>query len=583
MLKYICKQCDNLESETSVCPVCGNRTTLVSSDIFYSTKNNVPVFSEVIPETGEVCKRISTDIRPVFAQERLLLEVVLGCPMAFAGKSVWSIKNSIYLVDGKKYSINISELKKQDPKPLIEQMLKYETENKPYVETDTTNEYITRFIDINRYRLNSITEEAISYIRSISEDYDQSSVFVSFSGGKDSTVVSHLAMQAMGTQKILHIYGDTTLEYPTSARYITEFRKSFPETPVLVAKNKDQDFNDLCEVVGPPSRVMRWCCTVFKTGAITRKIEQTFHDKKRILSFQGIRRVESVSRSKYERDSYESKISKQVVASPIIDWLDFDVWLYILANGIPFNEAYKQGFTRVGCWCCPNNSRWSEVLSAIFMPDEYDKWKNQLYQFAKRVGKEDWQDYIDEGHWKARQGGNGLEYSKNTVVSFKPCVLEENAYNFELSRPISKDLYTLFKPFGKLDFEMGNKRLNEVYVLNKKDGMPLLKLTGRIGATTLRVTVVNKVGPFKYMKPAEQMINGQITKYQICIACGYCQAVCKFNALKVINTDKGNVSNSTVRYTITENSCVGCLECVKHFDGGCYMKKVLRLQKGNQE
>ena len=111
----------------------------------------------------------------------------------------------------------------------------------------------------------------------------------------------------------------------------------------------------------------------------------------------------------------------------------------------------------------------------------------------------------------------------------------------------------------------------------------MLKLTGRIGATTLRVTVVNKVGPFKYMKPAEQLINGQITKYQICIACGYCQAVCKFNALKVMNTDKGNVSNSTVRYTINENSCVGCLECVKHFDGGCYMKKVLRLQKGNQE
>lgn len=580
MIRYICRHCNNYECETSICPICGERTELVSTDIYYCDKCNVPVFYEDCPDCGEKCKRIGSDIRPVFAQERLLLEILLKKPMAFAGHSVWSTNSTTYWVDGVCKKISLTKARQQNPDEIAAILDKYKEENQKYVQEDLTNEHIQRFIYVNRYRLNAITDEAVTYIKNIAKGFDQSSVFCSFSGGKDSTVTSSLVMRALDTEKIIHIYGDTTLEYPTSADYIAEFRKRYPLTPLLVAKNRDQDFNNLCEVVGPPSRVLRWCCTVFKTGAITKKIEQVFRNQSRILSFQGIRRAESVSRSKYDRDSTNSKITKQVAASPIIDWLDFDVWLYILANNLPFNEAYRQGFTRVGCWCCPNNSRWSEFLSSIYMADQYKKWHEQLYAFAKKVGKEDWKDYVDSGNWKARQGGNGLAYSKNAVVSFKPCALEENAYNYELNRPITADLYTLFKPFGKLNFDLGNKRLNEVYVLSAKDDTPLLKLSGRIGTTTLRITVINRTGPFKVERTAEQLINDQITKYQTCIACAYCQAVCRFDALKVVNKVPGDVSRKTVRYTIDENKCRHCLECVKHFDGGCYMKKVLRIKQG---
>ncbi len=581
MIKFICKHCNDLELESSTCPVCGERASLLTSAIYYCEACNAPSFTEECSECHSICKKIGTDLRPVFAQERLLLEVLLNKPMDFAGKSVWSSASNIYWVDGKKIRINLSEMRKKNSNEIIESLHKYEEINKPFVDIDTSNDHVKKFIKVNRYRLSSITDEACNYIKNISANFDLSSIFVSFSGGKDSTATSSLAIRALGTERVLHIYGDTTLEYPTSQKYISVFRKQFPMTPMLIAKNRDQDFNNLCEVVGPPSRVLRWCCTVFKTGAITKRIEQTFQNQKRVLSFQGIRRAESASRSKYARDSYNSKISKQLVASPIIDWLDFDVWLYILANNIPFNDAYKQGFSRVGCWCCPNNSSWSEFLSSIYMPEEYFEWKELLYSFAKKVGKEDWQEYVDDGNWKARQGGNGLEYSRNAVVSFKPCVLEENAYNFDLVRPISEDLYTLFKPFGNLDFEIGNKRLNEVYVLDRSDDSPLLKLTGRIGSTTLKVSVLKKTRIFKNSKANEQLINAQITKYQTCIACGYCQSVCKFNALKVMNLKKGDVSNSSVKYNINSDACVGCLECVKHFDGGCYMKKVLRVKKGD--
>lgn len=580
-IQYRCSNCDGLLCETSICPVCGKRTELISTSVFYCNHCNAPSFEETCPVCHNHCEKIGADIRPVFSEERLLIEILLGKPMEFAGKAVWSTQSGVYFVDGKKIKISLMDARKKDPQLIIDELSKYKIENEPFVAQDMSNIHIQHFVEANRFRLNRITEEAFSYINNISRDFDKKSIFVSFSGGKDSTVTSDLVMRSLQDERIVHIYGDTTLEYPESAKYIAVFRKKHPNTPVLVAKNYEQDFNDLCEVVGPPSRVMRWCCTVFKTGAIAKKIEQTFKGQNRLLSFQGIRRSESLSRSKYDRDSNESKISKQVASSPIIDWLEFDIWLYLLANDVPFNNAYRQGFTRVGCWCCPNNSNWSEFLSSIYMPEQYKKFHGLLYEFAKKVGKEDWKEYIDTGKWKARQGGNGLEYSKNTVVEFKPCVLEENAFNFELNRPIDDRLYTLFKPFGALNFELGNKRLNEVYVISKKSNSPLLKLTGRKGSTTLRVTVLKKEYPFVNLKTSEELIRDQITKFQICIGCTYCQSVCRFNALKVSNTKPGHVSTESISYTIDSTKCMNCLECVRHFDGGCYMKKVLRIKKEN--
>lgn len=550
--------------------------------VYYCEHCNCPTFSDECEICHSKCTKIGSDIRPVFAQERLLLEVLEGEPFKYAKSSMWCTGSSNYVIDGKKKRFSYQELRKKDPEKIIKTLDSLHEKNQIYVDSDFDNEHIKSFVLANQSHLNLITDEALSYIANRASKFDFSSMFVSFSGGKDSTVTSNLVIRALGNESIPHIYGDTTLEYPESKKYIAEFKAKFPRTPLLVAKNNDQDFEDLCEVVGPPSRVMRWCCTIFKTGAITKKIEQLYKNKTRILSFQGIRRAESLARSKYDRDTDSPKISKQQVASPIIDWTDFDVWLYILSNKIPFNNAYREGFSRVGCWCCPNNSDWSGYLSSIYMNDEFKKFRSMLYNFAKKVGKEDWQEYVDEGKWKARQGGNGLEHSKNAVVSFKPCAFDEASINFDLSREISENLYTLFKPFGKINFEIGNKRLNEVYILSKFTGEPIMKLSGRIGTNLLKVTFIKVAKPFKDQKEMALCVKNQITKYQTCIGCSYCQSVCKFNALKVFNTDKGHVGNDKIQYTIDEEKCVGCLECVKHFEGGCYMKKVLRTKKESE-
>lgn len=332
-------------------------------------------------------KRIATDIRPVFPQERLLLELLLKVkPMTYIKSSVWKAPAG-YVIDGKIKRLSESIYANADIQNVTEKLKKYELEN----DSKYFEQYILRFIRANGERYNEISNEAIDYIESVARQYSLKQMFVSFSGGKDSTVVSSLVMRALGPE-VLHLYGDTTLEFPETYDYVKRFKESHPRTLILSSRNKDKDFSELCTVLGPPSRLMRWCCTVFKTGAIARKIEALFKDEKEILTFYGIRRSESASRSKYDRESDSPKITIQKTVSPIIDWLDFDVWLYILTTGVDFNCAYRLGYARVGCWCCPNNSVWSEFLSKIYMPEQYKnfnpyflilqkKWEKRMRKF----------------------------------------------------------------------------------------------------------------------------------------------------------------------------------------------------------
>ena len=571
MLKYVCRN-DNIKTKSSTCPVCGERTELEKSDIYWCDNCKVPLFQSECECCSGKGTRITTDIRPVFPEERLLLEILLDkIPGTYEKDSVWNCSGNKYLINGKRIKFSVKELKNKDVDDIRS---KYEEASKN-ISYEYFEQCADKFVQANRSRYKFIVREAVDYIKNSTKDYTAKDMFVSFSGGKDSTVTSDIVMRALSEPKILHIFGDTTLEFPETMRYVDRFKKEHPQTPVLSSRNKDKDFEELCKLVGPPSRVMRWCCTIFKTGAIQRKIKTLFRNKNKIITFYGIRRSESASRSKYERETEGSKITKQITISPIIDWMDFDVWLYMLTTKIDFNYAYRLGYARVGCWCCPNNSGWSEFLSKIHMPQQSERFRQMLIDFAKQIGKPDPEVYVDDGKWKARQGGNGVDYAKKTAVSFEPCALEENAFNYELQRPISEQLYELFKPFGYLNFEFGNKRLGEVYV-TRKDGRLVLKLQGRIGSTTLKVTIIDyKIDGAASVKAAEDKVKCQITKYQMCMGCRACESICKHNAIVIKEDKEGNLD-----YKILDDKCVRCAECVNHYTAGCYMRKVLATKKG---
>ena len=577
MVSCHCKKCnqdfipDGLTGADSTCPFCGEAAN-ARSELFWCPHCNIPIYDKVCPACSAIGDKFTSDARPVFPEERLLLEVLLGKPLAFLNESVWNGSGNRYYVNGKRIAFSVSSIDKYNADEVRLAIEEYADQNS-YAAFDRM---IQSWLKSNAGRYHHINDEARIYISVKAARYDNDdtcAMFVSFSGGKDSTVVSDLVRKALAKPDIIHIFGNTTLEFPETYDYIKSFKANNPKTPMLRAENKEQDFFNLCEAFGPPSRALRWCCTIFKTGFIGEKIKRTFGEKKTVLTFYGIRKNESTSRSLYERSSVGKKILKQLVASPIIDWFDYDIWLYLMTTGVDFNRAYRLGYTRVGCWCCPNNTAWAQFLSRIYIPEQSRRFEKILLDFARKMKKEDPEDYVKSGGWKARQGGAGVELSKNVAIEFTPCATDAKAFNYALNKPITADLYEFFKPFGVLNFDMGKARLGEVYVLDHKTGQPVMKLQGRIGSDELRISILGTpIAARSKIIEIELKFKCQITKYQLCAGCHACENTCTHNAIKLIKCGPGDTD---YRYEIDENKCVHCFECINHYMGGCYMRRVL--------
>ena len=128
MIKYTCKNC-NITAELSECPHCGERTEIVNSTIYWCKFCNIPTFDEHCPICGSKGKRIGSDIRPVFPQERLLLEILLDCPLKYKNSSVWNTAGNYYYADGEKLPFTASQTKDVDADYIRAQLKLYEVQN----------------------------------------------------------------------------------------------------------------------------------------------------------------------------------------------------------------------------------------------------------------------------------------------------------------------------------------------------------------------------------------------------------------------------------------------------------------------
>ena len=569
-----CKIC-NIETNQPICPICGNKTVEdVPVEIYWCPTCRVPVINTTIQADKGICpichgktRYLSADLRPVFPEERLLLELLLGKePNAFAESSVWASNNSYY-VDGKRKALPAKAFAEADTDHLAIQLEKYRDKN----QKEGFERYSRLFCTANESRLHDIVTEATAFIHDAASRFKEENLVISFSGGKDSTVTADLVTSALGTTGLVHIFGDTTLEFPTTRLYAERYRKNHPHAIFMVARNAEQTFLDVCEDIGPPARMMRWCCSMFKTGPITRTLNGLFRNQQ-ILTFYGIRKSESVSRSKYNRiedDAESVKIQKQTVASPIFFWKDIDIWLYILSKGIDFNDAYRLGYDRVGCWCCPNNNQRAQFLSRIYMPKQSKQWRDFLIRFANKIGKPDAIEYVDSGKWKARQGGNGLATASDVKIRFTNCTSEEHAKIYRLVRPFDDELVGMFVPFGRVAPELGQKLLHETIVLDIRTNVPILSLQPfeqdgydyAIKVQTMNVADHDDL---------QRMVGYQIRKFNACRKCLKCESLCRAGAITITKD----------RYYINPDKCVHCKMCMtpKYLDGGCMMNKYLKTK-----
>ena len=569
-----CRYC-NFETNEAYCPVCKRKTCEDIPVVIYWCKNcMLPIIhlstaadKGVCPICGEETEYLSSDLRPVFPEERLLLAILLNKkPEEYMNHSIWAA-NSRYYIDGKGHSVSLKVFSEANTDKIAQEIKRHPDK----IDYTYFNNNIAQFVRANQHRLAYLKDEAFAFVRQAAEKVSEENIVISFSGGKDSTVTADLVTKALSNPCLVHIFGNTTLEFPMTIEYANRYRDEHPLAIFQVAKNEDQVFYDVCEDIGPPARMMRWCCSMFKTGPITRII-YSLYGSHQILTFYGIRKAESVSRSKYNRiedDAESVKIQQQTVASPIFFWKDIDIWLYILAEEIDFNSAYRLGYDRVGCWCCPNNNQRAQFLSRIYMPEESKKWHDFLVDFAKKVGKPDPEVYVDSGKWKARQGGNGLASAGDVKIRFTNCTTEDHAKIYQLVRPFDDELVGMFVPFGKVASELGKKILRETIILDTLTNVPILSIQpfnqdGYDYAVKVRTMKVSD-----HVK-LQRMVGYQVRKFNACRKCLKCESICRQGAISIIGDN----------YYINPNKCVHCKMCMtaKYLDGGCMMDKYLRTK-----
>ena len=238
-------------------------------------------------------------------------------------------------------------------------------------------------IERNRYHLKNLERNAVRTIKKHMND--RPCVNVSFSGGKDSTAVLHLARKA-GVEKAFFI--DTGLELPETVE--------FAESQGVEIIRKGGDFFEAVKKAGPPAKDRRWCCKLLKLRPLKIYLAGTGP----CVTIQGNRWYESWNRADLNETSQNPANPLQVNVSPIRNWRALEVFLYLWWQGIPINPLYEKGLERIGCYLCPAVLESEYEMLRGLHPELTGPWDEFLARWAEKNGFPE--AYCRWGLWRWR-------------------------------------------------------------------------------------------------------------------------------------------------------------------------------------
>lgn len=203
--------------------------------------------------------------------------------------------------------------------------------------------------------------------------------YMAVSGGKDSQVLYHITKLA-GVKFKAHM-NLTSVDPPEVIRFV---KTQYPEVELIKPRMSIYDMAKKKHLL--PTMRLRWCCAEFKETSGVGKVTLT-----------GIRKEESARRAKREEIStvIKRKITNEtfdqwseheeqmvtcvggkdkILVSPIIYWTERDVWEFLNSIKIPHCELYDEGYTRIGCICCPMSSYRQKVREVKRWPHVKRNW-----------------------------------------------------------------------------------------------------------------------------------------------------------------------------------------------------------------
>lgn len=269
-------------------------------------------------------------------------------------------------------------------------------------------------INANREMLEIIEQTTVKKILAIYTKYKGKldCFHVAFSGGKDSCVLLDLVKKALPKGSFVVVFGDTGMEFPDTYEVVQKTKQQCleDEIPFYIAKSHLNP-QDSWKLFGPPSRVLRWCCSVHKSTPQTLKLREiSGKDDYTGLAFVGIRAQESATRAEYEYENYGKKVKGQYDFYPILEWTSAEVFLYAFANDIFLNETYKKGNSRAGCLVCPMSGGLSEYIRRVTYPEFVTQYYSLIRNTSdKSFADTRFSDFMNRGAWKSRADGRFVE------------------------------------------------------------------------------------------------------------------------------------------------------------------------------
>ena len=178
------------------------------------------------------------------------------------------------------------------------------------------------------------------------EKIDDRVVVCSISGGKDSTTMALLLLEAGIPFRSVHL--DTGWEHKETYKYVRDYLPHIiGEIDIIQWEGGGMD--ELCRKhTGFPGANQRFCTRSLKVIPMKKYLDNMEDEP---INTVGIRSEESASRARMPAWEYSSQFSCEVWR-PIKDWTERDVIDMHHRHGIRPNPLYLMGASRVGCWPC---------------------------------------------------------------------------------------------------------------------------------------------------------------------------------------------------------------------------------------
>ena len=275
--------------------------------------------------------------------------------------------------------------------------------------------------------------------------WDQVPWVVGYSGGKDSTAILQLiwiAIQDLPPEqrtKPIHVIStDTLVEQPLVAAWVDASHAKMMEAanaqqmPVsphkLVPTVKDSFWVNLIGKGYPaPRKLFRWCTSRMKINPSNEFIRTVIRDNGEALLVLGTRKAESSRRSQRmakteaasrraflnERLTLNTNLPNSKVYTPIEDWTNDDVWLFLMQVKNPWGYSNKSllgmyqgasadgecplvvdtstpscGNSRFGCWVCTVVDK-DRSMEAMIKNDDEKIWMTPLLELRNDLGNMD--------------------------------------------------------------------------------------------------------------------------------------------------------------------------------------------------